>query len=388
MPADGIPLEGISANVGGDRMTASGPQYRIKLDLQLFNQEKTEKATPKKQREAREKGQVAKSNELAGAFILLFVFMSFAMIGPFYKSRLLSLFGDLFEDWMTMELTTGNIMSLFTHLIYQMLIMLSPVFAIAVLVALLANYMQVGFLLTGSSLAPKFNKLNPLKNIKEMLSLKTVVEFVKNMIKLLVIGIIVFMTLKSEWARILQLDTLPVTYLLGFAGGIALKLGIEVGAVLVVLGIADYFYMKYEHNKSLRMSKQDIKDEYKQTEGNPQTKGRIRERQRKMAIQRMMQEVPKADVVITNPTHFAVALKYDAAKMDAPVVLAKGMDYVALRIREKAKEHGVITMENKPLARALYDRSEIGDSIPSDLFQAVAEVLAYVYKLKGRMKSS
>lgn len=369
-------------------MTASGPQYRIKLDLQLFNQEKTEKATPKKQREAREKGQVAKSNELAGAFILLFVFMSFAMIGPFYKSRLLSLFGDLFEDWMTMELTTGNIMSLFTHLIYQMLIMLSPVFAIAVLVALLANYMQVGFLLTGSSLAPKFNKLNPLKNIKEMLSLKTVVEFVKNMIKLLVIGIIVFMTLKSEWARILQLDTLPVTYLLGFAGGIALKLGIEVGAVLVVLGIADYFYMKYEHNKSLRMSKQDIKDEYKQTEGNPQTKGRIRERQRKMAIQRMMQEVPKADVVITNPTHFAVALKYDAAKMDAPVVLAKGMDYVALRIREKAKEHGVITMENKPLARALYDRSEIGDSIPSDLFQAVAEVLAYVYKLKGRMKSS
>ncbi|GFN31879.1 flagellar biosynthesis protein FlhB [Paenibacillus xylaniclasticus] len=369
-------------------MTASRPQYRLKLDLQLFNQEKTEKATPKKQREAREKGQVAKSNELPGAFIFLFVFMSFAMIGPYYKSRLLSLFGDLFEDWLTMELTTGNVMSLFTELLTEMLIILAPVFAIAVVVALLAGYMQVGFLLTGKSLAPKFSKLNPLKNVKEMLSLKTLVEFLKNMLKLIVIGLIVFITLKSEWGRILQLDTLPVTYLLSFTGGIALKLGIEVGAVLVVLAIADYFYNKYEHNKSLKMSKQDIKDEFKTTEGNPLIKGRIRERQRKMAIQRMMQEVPKADVVITNPTHFAVALKYDASKMEAPVVIAKGMDYVALRIREKAKEHGVITMENKPLARALYDRSEIGDSIPSDLFQAVAEVLAYVYKLKGRVKSS
>lgn len=362
--------------------------YRFKLDLQLFSQEKTEKATPKKLNEARKKGQIAKSHELPGAFILLFVFMSFVMIGPFYKTKIVGLFGSLFNEWLTMEPTPGNIMSLMTSLMYEMLIMLSPIFAISVLVALLANYMQVGILFTGHPLMPKFSKLNPLQGLKGIMSMRTVVEFLKAMLKLLIIGLVVFQSLKSEWGQILHLDQLPVTGLLSFVGGITLMLGIKIGVLLVALAIGDFFYKKYEHNKSMRMSKQDIKDEFKSTEGNPLIKGRIRERQRKMALQRMMQEVPKADVVITNPTHFAVALKYDASKMDAPVVIAKGMDYVALRIRETAKEHGVITMENKPLARALYDRSEIGDSIPSDLFQAVAEVLAYVYKLKGRVKSS
>lgn len=362
--------------------------YRFKLDLQLFNGEKTEKATPKKISDARKKGQVAKSHELPGAFILLFVFLSFAMIGPFYKDKIIGMFGDLFDKWLTMDATPNNITSLMTSLMYEMLIMLSPVFAISVLVALLANYAQVGILFTGHPLMPKFNKLNPLQGLKGILSMRTVVEFLKAMLKLIIIGLVVFQSLKSDWERILHLDQMPVTELASFVGGITLMLGIKIGVLLVVLSVGDYFYKQYEHNKSMRMSKQDIKDEFKTIEGNPLIKGRIRERQRKMALQRMMQEVPKADVVITNPTHFAVALKYDASKMDAPVVIAKGMDYVALRIRETAKEHGVITMENKPLARALYDRSEIGDSIPSDLFQAVAEVLAYVYKLKGRVKSS
>lgn len=369
-------------------MVAGQPEFRFRLDLQLFSQEKTEKATPKKREEAREKGQVAKSQELPGAFILLFVFMSFAMIGPFYKDRIINLFGDLFEDWLTMDLTTNNFVALATDLMVEMTLILAPVFAIAVLVALLGNYMQIGFLLTGEPLKLKFSKLNPLQGVKNIFSMRSLVEFLKAMLKLTIIGLVVFLTLKSEWGRIVELDRMPVHYLLSFTGGIVLKLGIEIGALLIVLAIGDYAYMKYEYEKGLRMSKQDIKDEYKKTEGNPLIKGRIRERQRKMALQRMMQEVPKADVVITNPTHFAVALKYDASKMEAPVVLAKGMDHVALRIRETAKEHGVITMENKPLARALYDRSEIGDSIPSDLFQAVAEVLAYVYKLKGRAKSS
>ncbi|EFM13073.1 flagellar biosynthetic protein FlhB [Paenibacillus curdlanolyticus YK9] len=369
-------------------MTARLTPYRFSLDLQLFSQEKTESATPKKRQEAREKGQVAKSQELPGAFILLFVFMSFYMIGPYYKSRILAMFGDLFEDWLTLDLTMGNVMSLFTQLMYEMLMMLAPIFAIALLVALLGNYVQVGILFTGDPLKMKFSKLSPIQGFKNIFAMRTVVEFIKNILKLVVIGLVVFMTLKSQWGRIIQLDTLPVEYVLGFTGGIALKLGIEIGVILVVLALGDYFYKKYEYEKGLRMSKQDIKDEFKKTEGNPLIKGRIRERQRKMALQRMMQDVPKADVIITNPTHFAVALKYDASKMEAPVVLAKGMDHVALRIRETAKEHGVITMENKPLARALYDRSEIGDSIPSDLFQAVAEVLAYVYKLKGRVKSS
>lgn len=165
-----------------------------------------------------------------------------------------------------------------------------------------------------------------------------------------------------------------------------MNLGIKIAAALLVLAVLDYMYQKYEHEKSLKMSKQDVKDEYKKMEGDPLIKGKIRERQRRMALQRMMQEVPKADVIITNPTHFAVALKYDGSQMEAPQVVAKGQDFVALRIKEIAKEHGVVTIENKPLARALFQRAEIGDMIPGDLFQAVAEVLAYVYKLQGKVK--
>jgi flagellar biosynthetic protein FlhB len=171
---------------------------------------------------------------------------------------------------------------------------------------------------------------------------------------------------------------------LSFVASITVKLGITIGLILMVIAIFDYIYQKYEHEKSLKMSKQDIKDEYKKSEGDPLIKGKIKERQRKLAMQRMMQEIPNADVVITNPTHYAIALKYNASAMEAPKVIAKGKDYVALKIREIAKTNGIILMENKPLARALYNQVELGESIPADLFQAVAEVLAYVYKIKGR----
>jgi flagellar biosynthetic protein FlhB len=176
---------------------------------------------------------------------------------------------------------------------------------------------------------------------------------------------------------------MPITEIFSFASSLTIRLGILVAVLLCVLAIGDYFFQKFEYEKSLKMSKQDIKDEIKTAEGDPAIKGKIKERQRRLALMRMMQEVPKADVVITNPTHFAVALQYDGAKMDAPRVIAKGQDYLALRIREIAKKNNVVLMENKPLARALFERSQLGDSIPGDLFQAVAEVLAYVYRLKG-----
>ncbi|MBO9599372.1 MAG: flagellar type III secretion system protein FlhB, partial [Cohnella sp.] len=191
----------------------------------------------------------------------------------------------------------------------------------------------------------------------------------------------------SEKKRFLELATVPVKDIFGYVASLTIRLGIFVAALLFLLAIADYIYQKYEYEKKLKMSKQDIKDEHKNAEGDPLIKGKIKSRQRQMALMRMMQEVPNADVIITNPTHFAVALQYDGTKMDAPKVIAKGQDYLALRIREIAKEHNVITMENKPLARALYERTEIGDSVPADLFQAVAEVLAYVYRLKGRKKA-
>ncbi|MGG1633568.1 flagellar biosynthesis protein FlhB [Paenibacillus sp. FSL A5-0031] len=361
--------------------------YRLELDLQLFSQEKTEEATPKKKDEARKKGQIARSADLPGSLILIFVFMSFIMMGNYFKTHIMMLFGNLFEDWLLMDVTTGNIMSLFNDVAIEMLLILLPIFAVTVLVGVLGNVVQYGFLLTGDPLKMKLSKLNPINGFKQIFSAKTVVEFLKSVLKLLIVAVLVYMTISKEWNRILVLASLPIQQIFSFTAGLTIKLGIEIGVVLAVLALADFFYQRYEHNKSLRMSKQDIKDEYKKSEGDPIIKSRIRERQRKMAMQRMMQEVPKADVIITNPTHFAIALKYDATKMEAPRIIAKGMDHVALRIREIAKENGVVTMENKPLARALYERAEIGDVIPPDLFQAVAEVLAYVYKMKGRLKS-
>lgn len=325
---------------------------------------------------------------MPGSFILLFVFMGFIMLGGYYKQHVMALFNNLFENWLLMELTTENVMSLFNKVLIELLLILLPTFAITILIGILGNVVQFGFLLTGDPLKMKISKLNPIKGFKQIFSAKTLVEFLKSVLKLLIIGVLVYSTISSQWERILVLASLPVQQIFSFTAGMTIQLGIKIGAVLTALALADYFYQRYEHSKSLRMSKQDIKDEYKKSEGDPLIKGKIRERQRRMALQRMMQEVPKADVIITNPTHFAIALKYDATKMEAPRIIAKGMDHVALRIREIAKENGVITMENKPLARALYERAEIGDVIPPDLFQAVAEVLAYVYKLKGHVKSS
>ncbi|MFD0711287.1 flagellar biosynthesis protein FlhB [Paenibacillus sp. GCM10027626] len=360
--------------------------YRWSLDLQLFSQEKTERATPKKRSDARKKGQVAKSQELPGAFIMLFAFLSFLMLGGFYKERLLGLFSFIYENKLDQQITGENVIALFSDLLVQGLIVLLPVFAIALIVAILGNYVQFGFLLTGDPLKIKLSKLNPINGFKQIFSMRSLVQFVKNILKLALIGVLVYSTLMNERDYIMQLSSLPVSAIFTYTSGVTVKLGLQIGAVLVVLAVLDYIYQRYEHEKSLKMSKQDIKDEYKKSEGDPLIKGKIRERQRRMALQRMMQEVPKADVVITNPTHFAVALQYDSAKMEAPTVIAKGMDHVALRIREVAKEHGVMTMENKPLARALYDRAELGDTIPADLFQAVAEVLAYVYKLKNHVE--
>lgn len=359
--------------------------YRMRLDLQFFSQEKTEKATPKKRQESREKGQVAKSMEVPGAFILLFSFLAFLMMGGFIKERFYRMFTVSLHDYISWELSMANIRIIFGQLLIHGLIILAPFFIIAVVVALIGNYVQIGVLFTGHPLIPKFSKLNPIQGAKNIFSMRALVEFAKSMLKVLIIGTLVYTTLWGERNNIVGLSTLPLENIFEYTAQLTIMLGIKVGIGLVVLAIFDYMYQRYDYEKKLRMSKQDIKDEFKKSEGDPLIKGKIRERQRRMALQRMMQEVPKADVIITNPTHFSVALRYDQEQMDAPQVIAKGQDYVALKIREIAKEHDIITMENKPLARALFEQVEIGQSVPPDLFQAVAEVLAYVYKLKRRV---
>ncbi|MFP4973899.1 flagellar biosynthesis protein FlhB [Paenibacillus sp. CN-4] len=359
---------------------------RLPMDLQLFGGEKTEKATPKKRQDARKKGQVAKSAELSGAVVLLASVLSLVAFGGYMKERFVSLYTDIFNNRMMMEVTVQNVMDMMVSYGIQVLLLLAPLFLIAVVLAFVANVAQTGFMATGEGLTPKFSKINPLKGFKNIFSMRSLVEMLKSILKLIIIAYLVYSTLWGEKNSFASLSHVSSERIFRFAADMTISLGIKIGAALLVMAVLDFMYQKYEHEKSLRMSKQDIKDEYKKMEGDPHIKGKIRERQRRMAMQRMMQEVPNADVVITNPTHFAVALKYDGGKMDAPQVVAKGQDYVALRIREIAKQNGVMTMENRPLARALFQRAEIGDVIPSDLFQAVAEVLAHVYKLKGKAR--
>ncbi|WP_055108448.1 flagellar biosynthesis protein FlhB [Paenibacillus ihumii] len=360
--------------------------FRYPLDLQLFAGEKTEKATPKKRQDARKKGQVAKSQDLSGSVVLLSGFLSLLMFGGYMKEQLLSLFSDVYFHRLNMDVTKENVMVLFGDYAVQILLLLAPLLLIVVVMAAVANYAQVGFLLTGEPLKMQLKKIDPIQGFKRIFSIRSLVEFLKSLLKLTIIGYLVYSTIWSERGNIASLGHVTIEDAFYFTSKLTMNLGLKIGAALFVLSVLDYLYQKYDHEKNLKMSKQDVKDEYKKMEGDPLIKGKIRERQRRMALQRMMQEVPKADVIITNPTHFAVALKYEGSEMDAPQVVAKGQDYVALRIREIAKEHGVIIMENKPLARALFQRAEIGDTIPADLFQAVAEVLAYVYRMKGKTK--
>ena len=361
-------------------------ELRHKLDLQMFAGEKTEKATPKKRDESRKKGQVAKSAELPGAGVLLACIVILMMFGSNFRTVITHVFTDVFMNRITMEVTIDNVMNMMMQYMLEIMKLIAPIFLAVILIVILASFGQYGILFVSEGLTPKFSKINPIKGFKNIFSMRSVVELLKSLLKMTLIGFLVYSTLQSEIGTLSKLHSMSLEDTLSFAGSVTLALGIKIGAALLILGVFDFMYQKFEFEKSIRMSKQDIKDEYKKAEGDPMIKGKIRERQRRMAMQRMMQDVPTADVIITNPTHYAVALKYDGDQMQAPEVVAKGQDFVALRIREIAKDNGVLIMENKPLARALFAQAEIGDTVPADLFQAVAEVLAYVYKLKGKVK--
>ena len=356
----------------------------LELDLQLFAQEKTEKATPQKRRDARKKGQVAKSSDLPGAMIMFFSFLALFMLGGYFEHRLHALFTVAFNEYMLWNITMDSVASMFREIIVQGMLLTAPILIIAFVIGFVGNYVQIGFLFSGEPLKMKLNKLDPIQGAKRIFSIRALVEFLKSTIKFIVVASVVWFTIWGAKDQLLGLANVPLEDALRFAGQLTVWLGVEIGAVLIVLAILDYMYQRYDHNKQLKMSKQEVKEEFKKTEGDPLIKSRIREKQRRMAMARMMQEVPHADVVITNPTHYAVALKYDATIMEEPQVVAKGVDYMALKIREVAEEHDIVMMENRPLARALYDQVEIGESIPAELFQAVAEVLAYVYKVKGK----
>lgn len=357
----------------------------IQWNLQQFAGEKTEKPTPRKLQEARRKGQIARSPELASAMIVLGAVLTLKLLAGFYMDNLTNYMQISFSQNLSLALTDGNVRQLFVSVLLFVGKMSLPVVGVAFITGFTASYLQVGGIFTMEPIMPKLEKLNPISGFKRIFSQRTVVELIKSLIKVSMIGYIVYIEITGEIGRLSDLMRMETADIVSVIGDIAFSILWKSALLLLALALFDYFYQRYDHEKSLRMSKEEIKEEYKKTEGNPMIKGKIKERQRAMAMRRMMQDVPKADVVITNPTHFAIAIRYDADRMDAPIVLAKGIDELAQRIKQIARENEVVLVENKPLAQTLYRSVDIGGAIPQELFQAVAEVLAYVYRLKRKV---
>ncbi|PRO65214.1 flagellar biosynthesis protein FlhB [Alkalicoccus urumqiensis] len=355
---------------------------KLKLNLQYFAQEKTEQATPKKRKDSRQKGQVAKSTDVNTSFILLFVFLLFWIAGGFVVEGLLRMTEYTLTDYMLMELTEANLHTMLLTYSFEAFLITAPVMLAAAVAGITANLMQVGTLFAPEAIKFKLEKINPLKGFKRIFSTRALVEFLKSMLKISLVGLVTGSVIWFYLDDLLRLGLYSVYDSSALIGNLIVIMGLAVGFLLIFLAMLDYLYQKYDFEKNIRMSKQDVKDEHKKAEGDPLIKSKIKEKQRQMAMNRMMQEVPKADVVITNPTHYAVALKYDDDSMDAPVITAKGVDYIALKIKNTAKNHHVITVENRPLARALYAEADIGDQVPETLFKGVAEVLAYVYRIQ------
>lgn len=357
----------------------------IRFNLQFFapDADKTEEATPKRKADARKKGQVVKSTELNSVAVLMTLFLVMNAVGEWlYKNLSDYLRQMLSPSQINQELTEiGLRVIMFNQGLFFGKIFL-PLGLGSLVIGLIMNYVQVGPLFTLETLTPKFNRINPLSGLQRLFSPKSLVELAKSILKLIVVGYFAYSTIKGKVGVLIQtVNQSPLNAAFSI-WSIIYQVALKICAFLLIMAIFDYAYQRYEHKKSLRMSKKEVKDEFKQHEGNPQIKSKIRQRQRQLATRRMMQDVPKADVVITNPTHFAVALRYDAETMAAPVVVAKGEGYIAAKIKEIAALHEVTVVENKPLAQALFKTVEIGEAIPTKLFQAVAEVLAFVYRLR------
>jgi len=348
------------------------------------DQERNEQASPKRREEARSKGQVAQSREAVSAVILLSCTILFYFGAGGMVERLMDLTRWTLRECGTTAVSLTNIHSLLWGWSWKLLLILGPVLLTVVAAGLLANYLQIGFVFSTEALAPKFDKIDPLKGFQRLLTLRSLVELFKSILKMTVVAAVVWHTLKDEMPKLIPLMEESVWGILLYTGRVTFKILITTCWILIVLAILDYMYQRWEYEKGLRMSKQEVKDEYKQTEGNPAVKGRIRRIQREAARRRMMAAVPKADVVITNPTHLAVAVRYDPEKMYAPTVVAKGAGFVAEKIREIAGAHGVPVVENKPVAQLLYKTVDVDRAIPEDLYRAVAEILAYVYGLKEK----
>ncbi len=345
-------------------------------------EEKTEQATPRRREKAREKGDVPKSRELTSLLPIWTIFL-YLLFGGTLFTTLLNYLSSSLHRGVTTRITETTLMDIFRTDTMHIGMMMMPLFVLMVLVVLIVHFLQTGFLISTAPLSPDLSKLNPLQGIKRMFSINTLYETVKGLFKVAILGMILYLMLKKEVFSLPLLVDMDVTNVMHFSFDQIKRLVMISALVLTVFAAVDFAYQRWQYSRNLRMTKQEIKEEYKEVEGSPMVKARLRSIQREMARRRMMQEVPRADVVITNPTHYAVALKYESGKMGAPRVIAKGANLIAAKIKEIAKDNRIPVFEDKPLARALY-AIDVNQEIPEAFYKAVAAILATVYKMKGK----
>ena len=345
-------------------------------------QEKTEQATPKRREESRRKGQVARSAELSSLAILVSGLLAMLSLGSYVYEHLTAFMISMFTDGFSVELNALNLSTYLLTWATSYVRIVLPFVALLVAAALAINYAQVGVIFTVTPLEPKANRISPLSGLKRIFSSRGLVELAKGLFKVAVVTIITYWTIAGEMNNLIALVDSGVPQILASSGSVLMKLGFRICIVLLFLAILDYAFQRWDYEKNLRMTRHEVKEELKQQEGDPQIRARVRSLQRELAQKRMMDDVGQADVVVTNPTHVAVALRYAPEESAAPLVVAKGQRLIAEKIKELARLAGVPLVENKPLARALFKAVRIGDEIPEDLFKAVAEVLAFVFQLR------
>jgi flagellar biosynthetic protein FlhB len=348
--------------------------------------QKTEDPTHKKLEEARKKGQVALSREVNNWMMLFAGTVVIGMMaGPVFTHLTVILRTYIEMSYAFPSSPGGMKIILGDGLIETFKVLLLPLLLLF-FIAGMSSFLQIGPLWAPEALKPDMSKISPMKGFKRLFSMRSIMEFVKGILKIAIISAVGTIIIAPYMGNFESFIGMPIPILMEEMLELIIKMMIGILVALLIIAVIDLVYQRHEHQKKMRMTKQEVRDEYKQMEGDPHVKGRLRQLRAQRARQRMMQSVPQADVVITNPTHFSIALKYDPETMEAPKCIAKGVDEVALRIREVAKEHNIILYENKPLARALYDTVEIDEYVPADHFRAVAEVISYVFKIKGKMK--
>ncbi len=347
--------------------------------------EKTEEPSAKRRADFRKKGQVAQSKEVQTAMLFTFILLLWIFYMPNFWNGLSLLVSSVWGNLGSFDGSPEDVYNLTLFVIKEMAILLFPLFFLVMVIGFFSSVFQIGWLFTTQPLTPDFSKLNPIKGFGRMFSMKSLVDLVKSVLKVLLIGWIAYATVYSTFEEALILAETNVTETIMFLGRSSTLILAKVCGILIIIAAIDFLYTRYEMGEKMKMTKQEVKEEFKEMEGDPYIKGQIRRIQQEMARKRMMAEVPDADVVITNPTHLSIAIKYETATMDAPVIIAKGADHVAMKIREIARENEIPLIENPPVARLLHE-IDLGAAIPEEMFKAVAEILAHVYSLKNKTK--